>query len=335
MGRYQALLLVSFGAPERAEDVMAFLRRVVEGREVPEERLSAVAEHYYQAGGRSPLNQRLRDLLSALGPGLAPLSLGLYWGNRNWHPFLEDTVAQMRDEGVERGLAFVTSAYGGYSSCRQYLEDIARARAKAGPRAPAIDKLRLYYNHPAWVEALAANTTKALARCREEVGRKDVTVVFSAHSIPETMAATSPYTEHVRETAKLVALAAGLDNWQLAWQSRSGSPSVPWVGPDIQEVVASLPAAGVVVVPIGFALENMEVLHDLDVEVAEVAMRNGAAFVRADCASSHPAFARMVLELVHERLSPAAPRQALGELGRWPDECPAGHCPPPARLRSG
>jgi ferrochelatase len=311
MGNYQALLVVSFGAPERQEDVLPFLRRVTEGRGVPERRIAAVADHYYKAGGKSPLNARLRELLRALSPEMAALSLGLYWGNRNWHPFLEDTVAQMRDAGVERALALVTSAYGGYSSCRQYLEDIERARVKAGPRAPEIGKLRLYYNHPGWVEAWAANTTSALNHCREQAGGEEIAVIFSAHSIPATMAATSPYAEHVRETAQLVAEALQLESWQLAWQSRSGSPSSPWLGPDITEVIAGLRARGVVVVPLGFVVENMEVVHDLDVEAAEVARRNGAVFARADCASSHPAFTRMVVELVHERLFPAAPRQAL------------------------
>lgn len=334
VSNYQAVVLVSFGGPESAEDVMPYLRRVTAGRGIPEQRVQAVAEHYYDAGGASPLNARCRELMDALGPRMAQLSLRLYWGNRNWHPLLEDTVVAMRDEGVDRALAFVTSAYGGYSSCRHYLDDIASARAKAGPRAPVIDKLRLYYNHPRWVDAWARATATALHQCKQK-GIGDIELLFSAHSIPVSMAASSPYVAHVTESARLVAEATGCPRWRLVWQSRSGSPATPWLGPDITEVLDGCEASAVVVVPIGFACENMEVVHDLDVEAAEVAKKKGAMFVRATCASTDPAFAEMVTELVHERLAPASAKRSLGELGPWPDQCPTGHCPPPVKLASG
>ena len=323
---YDALILVSFGAPERAEDVMPFLRKVTDGRGVPEERLAAVAEHYYQAGGASPLNERCRQLLAALEGELAGLALRLYWGNRNWAPLLPATIAQMRNDGVQRALALVTSAYGGYSSCRQYLDDIATARAAVGPGAPVIDKLRLFYNHPGWVGAWADSLGKALALCGDVQG--PVEILFSAHSIPQPMANTSPYVQHVTETAALTAGLAGAQTWRLVWQSRSGSPSAPWLGPDIGEVIATSQAAAIVVAPIGFVCDNMEIVHDLDVEAAALAEKKGARFVRARSVSGHPLFVSMVRELVQERLDGTAPK-SLGAQGPWPDHCPEGHCPAP------
>ncbi|MDA8301400.1 MAG: ferrochelatase [Actinomycetota bacterium] len=331
METYDAFLLLSFGGPEHHDEVMPFLRRVSAGRGIPDERLLAVAEHYYAAGGASPLNAQCRELLSALGQGTPALSLPLYWGNRNWHPLLEDTLAQMRDDGARRALAFVTSAYGGYSSCRQYLDDIAAARSKVGAGAPEVDKLRLFYNHPAWVGAWAKSASRALA----SLGAVDATVLFSAHSIPLAAARTSPYEHHVNETARLVAEAAGVRRWQLVWQSRSGRPGQPWLGPDICESIEAERPPAVVVVPIGFVLENMEVVHDLDVDATGAAGKVGARFVRADCVSGYPEFVAMVKDLVHERLDPTAPRPALGEDGPWPDSCPAGHCPPPTRQGLG
>ena len=339
MNDYDAVVLVSFGGPERAEDVMPFLTRVTAGRGIPQERIEAVAEHYFAAGGASPVNARCRELMGSLRPQVAAMDLALYWGNRNWHPLLEDTVAQMRDDGVGRALAFVTSAYGGYSSCRQYLDDIAAARARVGRGAPEIHKLRPYFNHPGWVGAWSASVLAALAECRHALGTSadrsgptgawgNIDLVFSAHSIPTSLARTSPYTEHVTETASLVAEAAGAGRWQLAWQSRSGNPASPWLGPDVCEVIEGSAAPAVVVVPIGFACENMEVVHDLDVEAAGAATKRGAYFRRAATVSSSPAFAGMVLELIGERLSGAAGKPALGSLGAWPDTCPDSHCPP-------
>lgn len=344
MDAYQALVLVSFGGPEKADEVLPFLRRVTAGRGTPESRIEKVAQHYYDLGGASPINASCRDLLGALRPELEGLGLALYWGNRNWAPLLADTVAQMRDDGVGRALALVTSAYGGYSSCRQYLDDISRAQAAVGPGAPEISKLRLYYNHPGWVGPWASSLRSALDQAHRAVpgapgeagdgdspvaaGTEDVDVLFSAHSIPMSKARTSPYLEHVSETARLCAERAGVQSWRLVWQSRSGPPSSPWLGPDIGEVVAASTARAVVVAPIGFVCDNMEIVHDLDVEAAAAARGRGALFFRASTVSTSPEFVAMVGQLVEERLGSGELRAALGADGPWPDLCPAGHCPP-------
>jgi ferrochelatase len=327
---YDALLLLSFGGPEQADEVMPFLERVTAGRGVPQERLEAVAEHYYANGGASPINGQNRLLLSALEAELADLGLRLYWGNRNWHPLLADTVAQMRDDGVRRALAFVTSAYGSYSGCRQYLDDLTAARLAVGPGAPPIDKLRLFFNHPGFVEPLADRLAEALA----EAGPGAV-VLFSAHSIPEAMAAASPYVEQLTETATLVAERAGGPPWRLVWQSRSGPPQVPWLEPDVVEVIQSLAAPAVVVAPIGFVSDHMEVIHDLDTEAAEAARACGLRFVRAGTVGTDERFVAMIRELVLERLRPGAPVRTLGRFPAWAHTCPEGHCPAPRRPSPG
>jgi len=329
---YEALILVSFGGPEKPEDVMPFLRTVSAGRAIPEARLAEVAEHYYQAGGVSPINASCRELLGALERELADLSLRIYWGNRNWEPLLTSTVAQMRDDGVHRALALVTSAYGGYSSCRQYLDDIASALMAVGPGAPGISKLRLFYNHPGWVGAWGASLSEALQDCGSEPGPPQV--LFSAHSIPVAMAQTSPYVEQVSETARLVAERVSLEHWQVVWQSRSGPPGSRWLEPGICEVIESSGSGTVVVVPLGFVCENMEVVHDLDIEAAAAARGAGARFVRARTVSNDRLFVNMVRQLVEERVN-GAPALALGTDGPWPDQCPAGHCPPLAPQPSG
>ena len=339
---YEALLLVSFGGPEGPDDVMPFLANVTRGRDVPPERLAEVAEHYQQFGGVSPINQQCRDLLAAIRADFAAngLDLPVYWGNRNWHPMLADTVAQMRNDGVRRALAFVTSAYAGYSSCRQYLEDIAAARAAVGPDAPVIEKLRQYWDHPGFVEP----HVDAVRAARERLGATppDTTrLVFTAHSIPVSMAATAGpeggrYEAQLRETARLVAEAAAPDlPYDLVWQSRSGPPHVPWLEPDINDHLAALAAEGVrsvVVSPIGFVSDHLEVVWDLDTEAAGTAKRLGLDYVRAATPGTDPRFVAMVRELVLERLDPASPRRRLGVLPAW-DTCPAGCCPAPARRR--
>ncbi len=323
---------------------MPFLRRVTAGRGIPESRITQVAQHYYDVGGASPINASCRDLLAALRLELADMGLAIYWGNRNWRPMLTDTVAQMREDGVSKALALVTSAYGGYSSCRQYLDDIAAARAAVGPGAPEIAKLRLFYNHPGWVGPWAASVRSALDQAHQAAsgpGRapaaqaaappapadEDVEVLFSAHSIPLAMASTSPYVEHVTETARLCAELAGVKSWRLVWQSRSGPPSSPWLGADVCEVIEASAAARIVVAPIGFVCDNMEIVHDLDVEAAAAARRRGARLYRAGTVTTSPGFVAMVRQLVEERLGQGGERVALGGDGAWPDSCPAGHCP--------
>lgn len=341
---YDAFLLVSFGGPERPEDVLPFLQNVTRGRRVPPQRLAEVAEHYHQFGGVSPINEQCRALLAAVRTEFAAHDLPLrsYWGNRNWHPMLADTLAGMRDDGVARALAFVTSPFGSYSSCRQYLDDLAAARAAVGPRAPVVHKLRHYHDHPGFVDPHADGVREALARL-EPAPRQRTRLVFTAHSIPTQMAAWSGpdggrYQAQLAETAALVAAAAAPDlDWDLVWQSRSGPEHVAWLEPDINHHLAALAAGGVSAVvasPIGFVSDHLEVLWDLDTEAAATAKRLGLAFARAGTPGADPRFVAMVRDLVTERLAaePAGPggggvpRQRLGTVPVW-DSC-ASHCCP-------
>jgi protoporphyrin/coproporphyrin ferrochelatase len=342
---YDAFLLLSFGGPEHPDDVMPFLRNVTRGRGVPEERLTEVARHYHHFGGVSPINQQCRDLLAAVTADFAANGrrLPTYWGNRNWRPMIEDTVARMRDDGVTSALAFATSAYGGYSACRQYWEDIDRARAAVGPGAPAIAKLRHFHDHPGFVEPHADAVRAAVARL--DAGRRATTrIVFTAHSIPTTMAATAGpdggrYQAQLNETARLVHLLAAPDlPWDLVWQSRSGPPQVPWLEPDINDHLGALADKGVtdvVVSPIGFVSDHLEVAWDLDNEAAETARSLGLGFARAATPGVDPRFVTMIRELVGERLAApqAAPARRLGTLPSW-DTCPAGCCRAPRRPAS-
>ena len=330
----EAVLLVSFGGPEGPDEVLPFLENVTGGRGVPRERLLEVAEHYRHFGGVSPINAENRALLEALRAALAARgpTLPVYWGNRNWHPLLADTVRDMERDGIRHALAFVTSAYSSYSACRQYRDDIERARAAVGRGAPAIDKLRLYYNHPGFIEPMVAHTEAALAELPAAGARAHL--VFTAHSIPLAMARASDYEAQLRDAAALVAerLRTRLP-WALVFQSRSGPPSVPWLEPDIGDHLTALArraVSDVAVVPIGFVSEHMEICYDLDTEAAERARSLGLRLVRARTASRHPAFVEMVRELVLEQVA-GAPRRALGARGPGPDRCPVGCCPAPAR----
>ena len=333
--RYDALLLLSFGRPEGCDDVMPFLEGVLRGRDVPRERLREVAAHYEHFGGRSPINEQCRELLTALRAELAREGppLPVYWGNRNWHPFLVDTLREMAAEGVTRALAFVTSAFGSYSGCRQYLEDIARARAEFGAGAPVVDKLRGFHNHPGFVEPLVERIAEALGRVPAP-RRAGARLVFTAHSIPCAMAAGSPYEAQLRETAGLVASTLGRARYSLAYQSRSGPPAQPWLEPDILAELATLAAEGVqdvVVAPIGFVSDHMEVVYDLDLLARQRAADLGLTMVRAATVGSHPRFVRMIRELVVERTAAEPARAHLGTSGPAPDVCAVSCCPPPAR----
>jgi len=294
MSSPDALLLVGFGGPEQADEVMPFLRHVVAGRGVPDERLLAVAEHYHHFGGRSPINDRCRDLVAALKEAL---DLPIYWGNRNWKPWLDDAVQQMAEDGVRHALAFVTSAFGSPPGCRRYRDSIARAVETLGPGAPRIDKLPLYWDHPGFLEAVVDRARTALQEVPE--GR----LVFTAHSIPESMAGLCSYDAQLREASRRVADALGTSRWDLVYQSRSGPPSVPWLGPDVGEHLESLAERGekdVVIVPIGFVQDHMEVVWDLDTEARELAEGLGMRFARAGTAGVHPAFVGMIRELVED-----------------------------------
>ena len=342
MPTFDALLVQSFGGPEGLDDVLPFLRNVTRGRGVPEARLAEVAEHYRHFGGISPINRQNRTLIAALSEEFAThgIELPIYWGNRNWKPYVADAVRQMRDEGVRNALVFTTSATSSYSGCRQYRDDLAEAVRVAGPDAPALVKLRHFYDHPGFIEAQADAVRTALASLPGQSGGA-ARLVFTAHSIPVAMndvsgpAADGRYAAQHRETARLVAAAvrgAGAE-FDLVWQSRSGPPSVPWLEPDVNDHLAALAAdgiTGVVVSPIGFTSDHLEVAWDLDNEAAETARTLGLGYVRAATPGTDPRFVAMVRELVAERLDPDTPRRHLGAVPTW-DTCPVGCCPAPRR----
>ena len=333
---YDAILVVSFGGPESREDVIPFLENVLRGRNVPRERLLAVAEHYYHFEGRSPINQQTRDLISALETELARHGpkLPVYWGNRNWHPMLADTLRQMNKDGVRHALAFVTSAYSSYSGCRQYREDIARAQSEVGPGAPQIDKLRAFFNHPGFIAATEDRMRDALEQVPENA-RHNVQVIYTAHSIPVSMANTCDYVRQLEEVRALVSARLAITSDALVYQSRSGAPGQPWLEPDIldylREVKARNVASAVVLAPISFISDHMEVLYDLDVEARQLCDSLGLPMVRATTVGVHPKFVAMIRELIEERTTPGSECPALGSLGPRPDVCAEDCCPAPQR----
>ncbi len=329
---FDALLIVSFGGPESMDDVMPFLENVTRGRNVPRERLEEVAHHYELFGGRSPLNDQNRALIGALRAELDAhgISQPIYFGNRNWHPLLADTLAEMAAAGVERVLALFTSPYSSYSSCRQYRENLYEAQQAVGSRAPEVLRVRAFYNHPGFVAANAFLLAAGLEAVPDE-RRRSARVVFTAHSIPLAMARHCRYEAQLAETARLVAEAAGSDGFHLAYQSRSGPPHVPWLEPDILDVLRKLADEGardVVVSPVGFLSDHVEVLYDLDVEAKSLAEELGVNLVRVHTVGTSPAFVATLRELIEERLAPAVPRRALGVFGASPDACAPGCCLP-------
>jgi ferrochelatase len=319
--RYDAILIVSFGGPERREDVIPFLENVLRGRNVPRERMLEVAEHYYHFDGSSPINGQCRELIGALRERV---SLPVYWGNRNWHPMLADSVRQMAADGVRRALAIATSAYSSYSGCRQYIENIAAARAAAGPGAPEIDKLPPFWGHTGFIWANADRVGTALALIPEE-RRRAARLVYTAHSIPLSMAANCRYEEQLVEAARRVSERAAHEEWDLVWQSRSGPPTQPWLEPDILDhlrVLAENGVRDVVVSPLGFLSDHMEVMYDLDYEAAARCRELGLNFVRAQTPGTHPAVIAMLAGLIEERQS-----------GADLPLCAADCCPAPNRGR--
>ncbi|MCL4545134.1 MAG: ferrochelatase [Chloroflexi bacterium] len=332
---YDAVLLVSFGGPEGPDDVMPFLDNTLRGRNVPQSRKLEVARHYALFGGVSPINGQNRQLLAALAVELkaARIHLPLYWGNRNWHPLLEDTVRQMSRDGVRRALAFVTSAYSSYSGCRQYREDIERARAAVGPDAPAIDKVRVFYNHPLFVAANAALLRETLAQL--PVGIEATSrVMFTAHSVPVSMAAHSRYREQLEEACRLVAAATGVNEWDLVFQSRSGPPQQPWLEPDVLDHLRTLKNRGVTHVataPIGFVSDHLEVQYDLGIAARELATELGLQLVLTPTVGAHPLYVQMVRELIEERCGPTHLKRASGRFGPSHDVCPEDCCLVPVR----
>ncbi|MBF6068558.1 MULTISPECIES: ferrochelatase [Nocardia] len=343
----EALLLLSFGGPERPEDVMPFLENVTRGRGVPRARLEEVAQHYLHFGGVSPINALNRDIIAGVERELdeAGIDLPVYFGNRNWHPMVEDTVAEMARDGVTGALVFPTSAWGGYSGCRQYHEDIERARAAVGPAAPHLTKLRQYFDHPLLIEAFADAIRAALERLPAD--RRDrARLVFTAHSVPVAAdAAAGPpadggelYSRQVADAARLCAAATGFADHDLVWQSRSGPPQVPWLEPDIVDHLEDLAGRGVdavVVCPVGFVSDHLEVIWDLDNEAKDKAAELGMAFARASTPGTDPRFPRLVVELMREHLDGLAPRRLGAEPGYGCTTdgvpCASGCCAPQRR----
>ncbi len=328
---YDALLLLSFGGPERYEDVLPFLENVVRGKRVPQDRMLAVAEHYYLFDGISPINEQNRALLTALLPELTGhgIDLPVYWGNRNWHPMLADTVRQMAEDGVQRALAFVTSAFGSYSGCRQYLEDIERAQSEVGPDAPEIDKLRLFHNHPGFIEPMVERAKEAIELI-DPPRRSSARLVFTAHSLPQAMSDGCAYVEQLKDACQLVAEGIGRSEWDVVYQSRSGPPGQPWLEPDVcshlRSLSESVGCTDVVLIPIGFLSEHMEVIYDLDVVAAELCEQIGLNLVRSAVVGCHPRLVAMIRELVEERLEQSPERLALGDLGAAIDVCHPDCC---------
>ena len=350
MSPYDALLLLSFGGPEKPEDVVPFLENVTRGRGIPRERLEEVGEHYFLFGGRSPINDQNRALLAAIREDLAGagIDLPVYWGNRNWYPYLADTVRQRREDGVQRAAVFTTSAYSCYSSCRQYRENLADAVAEVegdGGGAPRLDRLRQYYNHPGFVEPVVDATLAALAELPEGV-RDHARVVFVTHSIPDVMneasgprgeAYVAQHRSALTEVVDRVRQETGRRHpHDLVFCSRSGPPQVPWLEPDVNDHLERLAAdgvPGVVLVPIGFVSDHMEVIYDLDTEALATAEKLGLPAARAATPGIDPRFVAMVRDLLLERAAAERGEQpdraVVGSLGAGPDLCAAGCCANP------
>ncbi len=345
---YDCVLLVSYGGPDAPEDVIPFIENVLGGRKLSRQQLEELAEPYMYFDGTSPINEQNRALLAAIIDELDrnTLTLPVYWANLHWHPFLPDVLRQMADDGISRALAFATSAFASYPGCRKYREAIDAARLEVGPQAPRVDKLRLFYNHPGFIMSVSDCVIEALSQIGKPQN-KHIKILFTAHSLPLSMAQSCPYEHQVRESCRLVierlqaseqldpAEREALADWELVYQSRSGPPQRPWLCPDVGEWLLEhrrdVDAKCVVIVPIGFLSDHMEVIYDLDVEVRALCDKLAINMVRAGTVGTHPRFVRMIRELIEERLDPSTPRLAIGADGPWPDECEDDCCPGPAK----
>ncbi len=349
---YDAFLLVSFGGPEAPDDVMPFLENVTRGRDVPRERLEEVSHHYLALGGVSPINDQNRALLDALRRAFDErgVDLPIYWGNRNWHPYLAPELARIHAAGHRRVLALATSAYSSYSGCRQYREDLARSleEAQLGGRL-AIDKVRLFFDHPGFIVPFADGLASALAALASDgFGPEQVRVLFTTHSIPLAMAAASGppgrydaagayVAQHFAAIdlvlADVAARGLTIPPWSLVYQSRSGSPHVPWLEPDVNDALRDAGGEGMeaaVIVPIGFVSDHVEVVWDLDHEARETCDELGVRMIRVATPGTSPAFVAGLVDLVLERLDDRPP-VALSPLGPWPAVCAPGCCASPRR----
>ncbi len=307
---------------------MPFLENVVRGKPVPRERLLEVAEHYYEHDGVSPINEQNRKLLSAIEADFQAheIDLPVYWGNRNWKPTLTEALAEMKRDGRKRALAFFTSMFSCYSGCRQYRENILSAQEEISDSAPQVEKVRMGFNHPGFITAMAERVKEAHQSLPQDLCPY---LVFTAHSIPLGMAKNCSYEVQLQEASRLVAAEVGIDHFDLCYQSRSGPPQQPWLEPDICDLLEAKKEEGiksVILVPIGFVSDHMEVIHDLDHEAAERAQQLGLHFRRAGTVGTHPRFIEMIRELVLERLGRQTEKRAIGSLGPWHDVCPVNCC---------
>ncbi len=333
IGRFDSLLLLSFGGPDGPDDVMPFLRNVTKGRGVPDERLAVVAEQYAVFGGKSPINGLNRDLLDSIEEELSDRGhdLPTFWGNRNWHPFLSDALKALQSEGYKSTVCLVTSAFSSYSGCRQYHEDLAVASLEV-PRPPEIQRVRVFWNHPDFLGTAAELLTESRVKANLS---KNTPVLHTAHSLPVSMAATSDYEAQLNEAAQIVNELAGMEGpCEVVFQSRSGPPSVPWLEPSIDDRLQELAADGlseVLVHPLGFIADHMEVLFDLDTQAAAVAEQCGMTMVRTPTVGAHPRFVSMMVDLVEEAAGLRDDRPALGVSGPRPDTCLLDCCPAPSR----
>lgn len=328
--KFDSILIVSFGGPEGPDDVIPFLENVLRGRNVPRARLEEVAEHYQHFGGKSPINEQNRALIKALEELLASKgpNLPIYFGNRNWDPLIPDTLRQMKADGRKNAVAFFTSIFSSYSGCRQYRENIMQAQEVVGEGAPQVSKVRMSYNHPAFIEVMQERVKEAKASLPQSVADEAV-LVFTAHSIPLSMAKNCNYELHFAESSRLVAEAFPTQRYELSYQSRSGSPHSPWLEPDISDVITKIHSEGakaVIVVPIGFVSDHMEVMFDLDVEAKDCAEELGLPFARAGTVGTHPKFINMIRDLILERVENLPDRPYLGSHGACHDVCPKNCC---------
>ncbi len=328
--KYDAILIVSFGGPEGMEEVMPFLDNVLRGKGVPEERKLEVAHHYEIFGGVSPINAQNRELTALVNESLKEkeIELPVFLANRNTEPFIPDVLKQCQESGYQNLLVYVTSAFSSYSGCRQYRENLMDAQAALDGDVPRFDKIRVFFNHPLFIETVSDNVASSIEKLPEEA-QADVRVVFTAHSIPMAMANSSKYTEQLQEAARLVAERLEIANWDLVYQSRSGPPSMPWLEPDICDHLDALKASGiksVVVSPLGFVSDHLEVLFDLDMEAREHAAGLGLNYVRAATPGNDPRMIEMIVELIRERLEDWPERRTIGRLPAKHDVCPADCC---------
>ncbi|MEM7786002.1 MAG: ferrochelatase [Planctomycetota bacterium] len=330
MSKFDAIIVISFGGPEGQEEVMPFLENVLRGKNVPRERMLEVAEHYRHFDGVSPINDQNRELITALEKELADheIKLPVYWGNRNWHPMIPDALRQMKQDGVKRALAFFTSIYSCYSGCRQYRENIMEAQQEIGEGAPEVHKVRMAFNHPLYIDASVDRVRTAFNEIPDS-RKPDTRFMFTAHSIPMSMADNCNYSLQLNEACRLIMEDMGDYDWELVYQSRSGPPSQPWLDPDvcdrIEELSKTTNVQDLIIMPVGFVSDHMEVLFDLDTEAKELCDELGINMVRAKSVGVHPSFIGMIRELILERTT-GTRKRAIGQLPPNWDVCPKDCC---------